>query len=430
MLRSFRDLQPFRRDPLQFMLNCGVTATQPLVRLALGPKPVWLATQPDVVRAILKAEERQIDKGRFIHKLRLVMGTSSLTLSGEEHRRIRHVLHANFARGTANQLVPQMSAIVRKTAAQLARAESFDAHDVTAPLTVRLICAVMFGKDVLSSGDEQAIVHAVSLVEDDLADEMFRVLPRTPWAAMIVRRRRKQARSILDFVIRRVRDRADESSAINALIGLGLTDVQIRDELVTMLLAGHHTTGSAAAWILYYLAVLPDIAEKIADEANSLTSVSGEISAADLPKASVSQAIVREVLRLYPSAHWFSRDVQTPMQIEGVSLKAGDAIIISPWHLHRDPRYWDEPSKFRIDRPFNNRAYLPFGAGPRACLGMGIALLELQLLALELAAAFKLEITSPVPAPLPAPSITLIPPEIRLVAKVRAGRPGIAVAAA
>jgi cytochrome P450 len=415
----FADLLPFQRDPLGFLLARGCSATEPLVRLALGPRRVWLVTDANVVKPILKASEDHIDKGYFIHKLRLIFGHSSLTMSGDEHRRRREALHATFSRGTAQQFVPQMCAIIREMASTLVRDGAFVAHEITAPLTLRLICMAMFGKDVLSSGDENAIVHAVKLVEDDLANELFRVLPRTPWGAKAWQRRRAEARSMLEFVVRRVRDRATGDSAVGALTKLGLNDEEIRDEIITMLLAGHHTTGSAAAWVLYYLATCPELADEIAEEAAAITAEDGELRSEALPRAERSQALVREVLRLFPSAHWFSRDAKVDQTIAGIKLRRGDSIIISPWQLHRDPRWWPQPNEFYLDRSYGGRAYLPFGVGPRACLGMGLAMLELQLLALEFSAAFCLAIRGEIPKPIPTPSVTLIPPKITIELRVR-----------
>lgn len=417
MRQMFSDLQPFRRDTLGFLLDRGKSAHLPLIRLRLGPGRVWLATDSDVVRTVLKASEDTFDKGRFIHKMKPIVGESCLTLSGDEARQRRAALHSTFAKGTAQQFVPQMSAIITAMGAKLATVDEFDAHEVTAPLTLRLICCAMFGKDVLNPGDEQVIIEAVRLVEDDLADELFRVLPRSPRHALAVRRRRQRARAMFDFVVGRVRERASGSSAITALARLGLSAESIRDEIVTMLLAGHHTAGSAGAWVLYHLAVHPHLADQIAAEAASIEEDS--ISATSLAKAKRSLAFVKEVLRLYPSAHWFSRDVMQHIEVEGVRLHRGDAIIISPWHLQRDPRYWKNPETFDPNRDHANKAYIPFGLGPRTCLGIGVALLELQLLALNFAGAFVLKPKSEVPAPPPTSSVTLVPPRIRLTIEPR-----------
>jgi cytochrome P450 len=107
------------------------------------------------------------------------------------------------------------------------------------------------------------------------------------------------------------------------------------------------------------------------------------------------------------------------MEVGGRRLKPGTSLIVCPWQLHRDPRHWDAPETFRLDRSFANRAYLPFGLGPRACVGMGLAMLELQLIALEFAAAYAFGAVAPFPAPRPVPSVTLIPPPMQIDIRVR-----------
>ncbi len=215
-------------------------------------------------------------------------------------------------------------------------------------------------------------------------------------------------------IVERTRQRASASSLLHALEELNLSDEEIRDEVLMILLAGHHTTGTAAAWVLYHLAADETLCARVAAEAAAVTNADGEIVASKLTRAPISQSVVREVLRLYPSAWWFSREVKRPIEIAGRGIKRGTSLLISPWAFQRDPRFWEKPDQFDATRPATNRAYFPFGAGPRACVGMGMAMLELQILALEIAAAFTLSVTSEVPPPAPKPSITLIPPPIRI----------------
>lgn len=419
MQHWFSDAAPFQRDPLKFFLQKGEATNAPIERLRLGFSPVWMITAPELVRDVLKASEAQIDKGRFIHKLRPVVGPSSLTISGDEHARRRNALHGTFARSGALQFVPNMLGAMRGFSMQLLKEESFDAHKAMSFLMLRTICIVMFGRNVLTPGDEQALFQAVEMVEADLADEMFRVLPRTPWAAQATRRKRKAAQYIFDQIVARVNERCAPDSAVGALAALGLDPQEMRDEIITMLLAGHHTTASAAAWVLYYLAERPDLAAAIANEAIAITNGDGEIDTGRLSRAGLSLSFVKEVLRLYPSAHWFSRDAKCDLELGGEHIKAGDALLIVPWLYHRSSRYWDQPDEFNPDRSFSGKAYLPFGAGPRACLGMGVALLELQLLALEIAASFVPERITGDPIGAPIPSVTLVPPEIRLHMRLR-----------
>jgi cytochrome P450 len=429
MMLWFKDLRRFRHDPLNFYLERGVGCSRSLARLDLGFAPVWLVTRAELVKDILKMSEDRIAKGRMIQKLRPIFGRSSLTLSGHEHQRRRQALHATFAKGAAQHYVPEMAAVIRRQAAALAGTnEEFPARDLTALLTLRMIGIVMFGHNVLSPGDEQALFRAVSLVEADMERELFELLPPAPWTLRTRKRKRAEAALLLDLVVRRVRARANASSALASLMALNLSDAAIRDEVVTMLVAGHHTTGSAAAWLLYFLATEPALLERINAEAKTITGPDGEIRGAELSQAPLSLNLVREVLRLYPSAHWFTREALVDLDIDDTTVRRGQTVIIAPWLLHRHPAYWEAPHTFRLGRSYGGPAYLPFGAGPRACLGMGIAMLNLQLLALEIASTFDIAVTSPVPAPPPKSSVALIPPDIRLKLQLRAGASGLVAA--
>jgi len=413
MKHWFSDLVAFQRDPLNFFLERGSNATEALVPLSMGPYPVMLVADPTLIKPIMKAEEAEIDKGRLIYKLREIIGRSSMTLSGESHKARRAALHQQLARGLATSYVPQISALVRQQAAALAREELFDAHHATSRLTLRVICTILFGPNVLTRADENMLVEAIQLVEDDLAADIFKVLPDLPWVRRRKKARMQRGRDMMTFVVNRARAKASDASILRALEDLHLAPDEFGDEVLLLLLAGHHTTGTAAAWLLYHLACDPVLAARLADEAERVSDGAGEVIPGRLATAPVSLGFVREVLRLYPSAWWLSREIQRPLELAGRKLKRGTSLLISPWHLHRDPRFWEDPLVFNIERKFSGAAYLPFGAGPRTCVGMGVGMLELQLLALEFAAAYSLRPLGPPPSG-PKPSITLLPPSLPL----------------
>jgi len=414
MKHPFSDVNAFRRDPLALFEERSSQGAASLVRLNLGPSPVFLVTDAAIAKSVLRADEASIDKGRLVHKLRTVIGSSSITLSGAEHQRRRAVIHLHLARGIMNDFVPRIAGLIRRQASLLTHERSFDAHQVTAPLALRMVVAVLFGHGALTAADESALMEAVHVAEEEMADSLFRVFPRMPWRSLSKRCELRRSRAIMGEVVDRVRNRAREGTLVQALQGLNLPPDDMRDEILLLLLAGHHTTGNAAAWLLYYLATEPGLAMRLADESHSITDESGEIDPLRLPKAEISLRVAREVLRLYPPFYWFSREVRTPQEIAGVKLKRGTSLIISPWQLQRDQRYWSDPASFRIDRAYNTPAFMPFGLGPRACVGIGLGLLELQLLALELSASCSLEVLSSVPAGKPTPQITLLPPRIEL----------------
>lgn len=415
MRHMFSDIGKFRRDPLSFFLHSGCNSTEPLVELKVGPHPVYLVADPSLIKPIFKAEEDQIDKGRLIYKMREVIGKSSLTLSGDEHKARRAAIHAQLARGIMTSYVPQIASIVREYAAQMMAAKTFEVHPFTAGLALRVICDLLFGRNALSRGDEATLVNAVKLVEDDLAERIFRVLPDWPWVTYQKKKKLRLGRAEMSAVVERSRHKATNSSIVKSLVGLNLEDEALRDEILLIMLAGHHTTGTAMTWLLYYMATNPAICEQLVDEASEVTDSSGEVIPDRLSRATFSRSVALEILRLYPSSYWMSRETKQSLTLGGRTLKPGTSLIISPWQLHRDPRSWIAPDAFDPNRNhLANKSYCPFGAGPRACVGMGLAIIEMQLLALEFASAFRMKVISQIPPPAPKPSITLVPPPIRM----------------
>jgi cytochrome P450 len=422
MLRMFSDVAAFRRDPLALMADRG-RAGRGLQRLNLGFKPVYLVSDPETARQVLRSDEARIDKGRHIRKLASVVGWNSITMSGEAQKTRRTLLHRTFAAGLSGDYVPVLGGVVRAWIASLAREDTLAAREAGAHVTLRMICAVLFGPGVLSSGDESLLIQAVRLVEDDIAAEMFRILPTTPWERIRRRRAIARARSMMALVVERTCDRAASSSLLTALRGLGLKGDALRDEVLILLLAGHHTTGAAATWMLYHLASDPSLALALLDEAERLSDAGGEMTSAGLRAAQHSRGLAQEVLRLYPSSYYMARDVQQDTDVAGCRLGRGTTVIISQWQLHRDPRFWSDPLSIRLDRGWSsNPAYMPFGFGPRACTGMALAVQMLQMLALEFSAAFSARVASPLPVPDPKPSITLVPPDICLSIDAAPGR--------
>jgi len=419
MKHMFSDVRPFMRDPLSFLLAKSESNSERLIPLALGLNRVLLVNDAELLKPILKAPEELIDKGRLVRKLEPIIGRNSLTLSGKAHELRRAPLHEALAKGTVEKLVPELLGEIRRAVFQLMRQSSFDAHIFGASLALKLICTVLFGHQVLSEADEQALIEAVRLVEDDISKEMFRAVPAMPWIKHRAHKKRLIAREVMSFIFNKVEDRAGESSIFKMLKRIGLSKEEIRDEITTILLAGHHTTGSAIAWSLYYLSTDSNIRTKIAQEADACLSSDGDIDQSKLKTAQISASLGKEVLRLFPSSWWFSREVKAAHDIDGYLLKPRDSLLISPWIFHRSARYWKDPDLLDLSRNHGSKAYIPFGAGPRACVGMGLATLELQLITLDLAAAFELVLAEAPPRLIPTARVTLSPPPIKLRLRIR-----------
>jgi len=349
-----------------------------------------------------------------------MLGMSSITMSGPEHKQRRAIIHQHLARGIANNFIPEICAIIRQQATLLTKEETFEAHSATAPLALRMISSICFGRGALTRGDEALLVEAVNMVEDDLANSFFKILPDWPWVKIAKNNRFKLAREIMLGVVNRSRRRCKSSSLLQSLEALNLPIEELRDEILMIFLAGHHTTGNAAVWLLYYMAKDKNLTLQLAEEAKRIT-LDGEIDPQRLVHATLSLNVVKEILRLYPSFYWFSREVKQPLKLGGKKLKKGTTLVVSQWHMQRDPRFWSEPEQFRIDRTYTSAAYLPFGTGPRVCVGMGIGLMELQLICLEFAATYEISLAIETSIDPPKGSVTIVPPKIHLNVKPRVG---------
>ena len=145
---------------------------------------------------------------------------------------------------------------------------------------------------------------------------------------------------MMAVVVKRARKSASASSLIRAYEAMGLKESEIHDEILLMLLAGHHTAGSAMAWLLYHIAVNPEISRSLANEARACVNDVGEITAASIRRAPISKALVQEVLRLYPPAYYMSREMIVTQEIAGIKLPKGTSLIVAPWIYHRDAKKW------------------------------------------------------------------------------------------
>lgn len=196
--------------------------------------------------------------------------------------------------------------------------------------------------------------------------------------------------------------------------GQGMTDTQLRDELITLFLAGHETTANSLLWTLCLLSTHPDIEAQLQDELR--TVLNGRTPGADdYPSLTFTQQVVRESLRLYPPVWWMSREPLTDWVCDDLLIPAGSEVSISPWVMHRDPQFYPDPQQFRPHRwtfefqqALPRHAYFPFGGGPRLCIGNNFALMEMALVLATLLQHFHVHVHG-AQTVLPDPSLTLRP---------------------
>jgi cytochrome P450 len=376
----------------------------------------FILNRPDAIRHVLLSNYENYSRTPAgIRMLRPVLGDGLLIAEGHSWTFQRRTLAPAFTpRATAN-LVPHMTAVLDETIAKLdARtSEPVDLREIMQRMTLEIAGRTMFsfGMDrhgptlrnfVMEYGARLGRPYLLDMVLPlswpspmDFARARFRKR-WTEFVAMLIAERREMGKKD-GAPPRDLFDLMDE--ARDPETGKGFSDEQLVDEVATMILAGHETTATALFWALYLLALDPDTQEEVASETR------GEHldSMADIDRQKFTRAVIEETMRLYPPAFLIARAAREKDNAAGVAIGKGDIIMIAPWLLHRHEKLWDQPNAFIPKRFMSTEApdrfaYLPFGAGPRVCVGAPFAQAESVLALARLIGAFRVELadTSPV----------------------------------
>jgi cytochrome P450 len=376
----------------------------------------FILNRPDAIRHVLLSNYENYSRTPAgIRMLRPVLGDGLLIAEGHSWTFQRRTLAPAFTpRATAN-LVPHMTAVLDETIAKLAgrTSEPVDLREIMQRMTLEIAGRTMFsfGMDrhgptlrnfVMEYGARLGRPYLLDMVLPlswpspmDFARARFRKR-WTEFVAMLIAERREMGKQD-GAPPRDLFDLMDE--ARDPETGKGFSDEQLVDEVATMILAGHETTATALFWALYLLALDPDTQEEIASETR------GEHldSMADIDRQKFTRAAIEETMRLYPPAFLIARAAREKDNAAGVAIGKGDIIMIAPWLLHRHEKLWDQPNAFIPKRFMSTEApdrfaYLPFGAGPRVCVGAPFAQAESVLALARLIGAFRVELadTSPV----------------------------------
>jgi cytochrome P450 len=370
----------------------------------------FILNRPDAIRHILLTNyENYTRTPAGIRMLRPVLGQGLLIAEGQPWTHQRRTLAPAFTpRATAN-LVPHMTAVLDETIAKLRTRtnEVLDLREIMQRMTLEIAGRTMFsfGMDrhgatlrnfVMEYGQRLGRPYFLDMLLPvswpspmDLARARFRKRWTAFVATLIAERRaagKKEGAPPRDLF-----DLMDE--ARDPETGKGFSDEQLVDEVATMILAGHETTATALSWALYLLALDPETQEEVASE----TGGEHLDSMADIDRQKFTRAVIEETMRLYPPAFLIARAARDKDDAAGVPIGKGDIIMIAPWLLHRHEKLWDQPNAF-VPKRFMSAtapdrfAYLPFGAGPRVCIGAPFALAESVLALARLIGEFRVEL--------------------------------------
>ena len=410
----------FQRDPLAF-LRWADAAGGDLVRLRLGPTRAVLLRDPDLAAEVLLAPPGAWPKGPQIQFAGRIFGTGLLTSEPPHHTRVRKLVLPAFAHGRLVGYAETVARLADAHAEAWLGGGPLDLVDAATRLSYDVAEATLFGAGGLRRGAEvrdgvaEALVAFGQVARNPALVSLAQRVP-VPAARRLDRVRARLVGVIGEAVRQRRRDGPGDDLLGLLLVaqdeetGAGLTDAEVVDEALVLLLAGHETTASALAWAWLLLAEHPDAEARLAAEAEA----AGPLGVDALGRLGYARAVFAEAMRLYPPAYVLDRTAPAPRTIGGAEVEPGTAVLVSPYLLHRDPRFWEHPEAFRPDRPgldakrrAHRFAYLPFSVGTRGCVGERFAWLEGTLILAAVARRLRLRPLGGWPAPLA--SLTLRP---------------------
>jgi len=365
-----------------------------VVAFSLPWRSYVFVNEPALVKDILVTQQHAFSKSLGTRVLRLLLGDGLLTSEDPLHRQMRRIVQPAFHRERIAEYVRIMERDAQEFADRLAPDKPFDAHAAMTELTLRIATETLFGSD--ESDSARVVGDALRLMMVEFPHML------TPLGALRQRlplpntRRFWRARATLDEIIygliaRRRRDAVDRTDALSLLLaardaetGHRPTDEQIRDEIMTLFMAGHETTANALTWALYLLAMNPEVDERAG------------VAARDGDREYVAR-LVKEVLRLYPPAWIIGRETLRDVTLsDGSGIPEKTTVFLAPLILHRNAEHFPDPDRFEPDRwlradppPF---AYVPFGGGARRCIGEEFAQSETAIVLETVLRRFRFEL--------------------------------------
>lgn len=425
-----------KRDPLGFFARLA-QEHDGLATLPVGTETVYVLNSPEAFEHVFVANWRNYRKSDFYDKLRPTFGRGIVTSEGDFWRKQRQLMNPSFHRESLERIANIMRERTRERVSAWRTAGSSHVFDVSAQITdlsIQIVLEALFGSDI--EGRTHTVAEAV--------DEMLEICERRVWAVPDFHGapisplywRQKRARQTLDEIIfdiieRRRRTETEKPDLLGMLLGArdadgqGMDDAQLRDEATTLIVTGHESTANATVWTLYTLIQRPDILARVRDE---IAAVCGDAPPSDsqLRQQTYLRQVLEEVMRVYPPAWTISRTAIEDDFILGYPIRKGTNIMVSPYVMHRNPRYWPDPERLDPDR-FRPElrearpkfAYIPFGGGPRNCIGANFAMMEMQIIVTMLVQNFDLRLAQA--EPVESEAIISVRPRggIRLSAETR-----------
>lgn len=359
-----------------------------------------LVNDPELIEHVLVRDAGSYRKAWDYRQIKFVLGEGLLTSEGEFHKRQRALSLPAFRHDRIAGYADVFASHAERTAESWfdgsTRQTTIDVNSETSRLALDVVAETLFGSDVGAHAD---VVSKALHATNRQFEAMFTgVVPLPMWfptpGNFAARRGIRRLKRVIDGLIqdRRRNDRGPSTDLLSMLLsardddGRGMSDRQLRDEVMTVFLAGHETTAIALAFCFWLIARHPAVEQKLLDEYADVLG-GRPATAVDVPRLTYTTAVIKEAMRLYPPAWSFGREAVSDTMLGDFAIPRGTQILIAQWLVHRDARYFDAPDDFRPERWLDDLerrnpryAYFPFGGGSRACIGAGFAMMEMAVI--------------------------------------------------
>ncbi len=396
-----------------------------MVRLNFPGPPAYLLTNPDHIEQVLVKNNRNFIKARLTRSELSILGNGLLTSDGDFWRRQRRLAQPAFHRERVENYAETMVSYTERMLESWRDGETRDVHHEMMCLTLEIVAKTLVDADI--AGEAEGVGEALGAVMSHFSDQgsgvFLRMLPDSVPTPSNLRFRRAQRRLeefIYAIIDERRRSGRDTGDLLSMLLhardeeGNSMSDEQLRDEVMTIVMAGHETTALALSWTWMLLSKHPEVEAKLAAELEEVLD-GRPPTVEDLPRLKYTDAVLKESMRLYPPAWAIGREALEDCEIEGYHVSAKTQLFISQYVVHRIPHHFENPDAFDpkrwsdgLEKRLPKYAYFPFGGGPRLCIGQPFARMEAALLLATIAQNFRLELI-PGQHITPQPSITLRP---------------------
>jgi cytochrome P450 len=415
-------LRDFNRQRLDFFVRVA-RDYGPLASFRFGPRRMYLASDPDLIERVLVTDAKHYIKHFGARMYKPVLGNGLVTSEGDFWLRQRRLSQPAFLKSRVLSYAPAMAAITRTMLAGWRPGQTVDVHDEFSAVTSAIALKTLFGLD--DAGDRAEFVDRLRLAFDLLSDR-FRDLVRLPmWVPTPRNLRTKRAIAhlyrVVDGFVAAGRARKEPGDDLLARLvaaqdddGSRMTDTQLREEAMTLYLAGHETTALTLSWSWYLLARHPEAEATLAAEWARVLGGRAP-TPDDLPHLPYTDAVLLEAMRVYPPVYLIGREATRDLELGGYRVRKGTTVFMSQWVNHRDPTHFPDPEAFRPERWLDGLArrvpkyaYYPFGGGPRVCIGNTFALMEAAILLATVGQRFRFTVDPGVVVGT-KPQITLLP---------------------